>query len=169
MFCSKNCFSWLMYGHVVWLFMSCWLELILLKIKMTLGILGKQFRYNTITFNTDSDTHSCYILIIFSLSYPYFLSSCAANNGCSIQDPWLCSHISRLQTPPFSYICSKSIKGMLKFSSNLRFLPTFQFGQTIVCVYIIYAPFVSLLYSWITLMLFCWLCNSLLIICYPLV
>lgn len=58
------------------------------------------------------------------LSHPHFLSSSAAYNGCSIQNPWLCSHISRLQTPPFSYICSKSVKGMLWCLSNfyLRWL-----------------------------------------------
>lgn len=38
-------FSWQMFGHVGWLFMLCWLELTLLKIKMILRILGKQFRW----------------------------------------------------------------------------------------------------------------------------
>lgn len=40
-----NCFSWLMSGPAEWPFMSCWLEHIPLRIKMTLEILGKQFRY----------------------------------------------------------------------------------------------------------------------------
>ncbi len=41
-----------------------------------------------------------------------FYHSLAENNGCSVQSPRLCSHISRLQTPALSLICRKSIQGM---------------------------------------------------------
>lgn len=40
-----------------------------------------------------------------------FFSS--ANNGCSIQNPRLCSHISRLQASPLSHFRGQSIEGML--------------------------------------------------------
>jgi len=65
--------------------MSCWLEHTPLRIRMTLGILGKQFRY----------AYSFPILLICIMflmlflhhSYPDFLFYSTAYNGCSIQNP----------------------------------------------------------------------------------
>lgn len=46
--------------------MSCWLEHIPLRIMMTLGILGKLFRYLILPFNPDFHVVSCYYLIPIS-------------------------------------------------------------------------------------------------------
>lgn len=50
---------------------------------------------------------------IFSFTnlLPRYHSS-AENNVCSVQDPRLCTHISRLQTPTVPHICCKFIQGM---------------------------------------------------------
>ena len=64
--------------------MSCWLEHIPLRIRMTLGILGKQFRYFILPSYTDFHVVS-YVPSHFA--YLLFLPSSAAYNGYSIQDP----------------------------------------------------------------------------------
>jgi len=57
------------------------------------------------------------ISLLFKLSFIFhcpwiFYCLSAEDNGSSIQDPWLCPHISRLQTSPLSHICCKSVPGM---------------------------------------------------------
>ena len=61
------------------------------------------------------------LLIVKSLPFvllcilELILLSSAENNGSSVQNPRLCSHISRMQTPTLSLICCKSIKGTYDF------------------------------------------------------
>lgn len=53
--------------------------------------------------------HELCILIMISI---FCNHSSAENNGCPIQNSRICSHISRLQTSSFPYICCKLLQGM---------------------------------------------------------
>lgn len=110
-----------MYGHVEWLYMSCWWEHILLKIQMILKISEKLFQWVLFFFSLIlkhllislfiTISHEKMVLCSSNFFYFFFCKYSAENNGWSIQNPRLRARISGLQAPSFSNICCQSYQG----------------------------------------------------------